>query len=146
MLAVREALPLDAISTWGERVVGLALLGIGMWGLGAAMNRTTRPLHVHGSHMHGHAAFAVGSLHGLAGSAHLLGMLPALALPSAFAAGSYLLLFGAGSIAAMGTFAALVGWVAGRPGVGGPRAQGAVLGLSSVVAVGVGGFWLLGGP
>jgi hypothetical protein len=146
MLAVREALPVDAISTWGERLVGLFLLGIGMWGLGAALTRTTRPSHAHGSHVHGHAAFAVGSLHGLAGSAHLLGLLPALAFPSTFAAGSYLLLFGAGTVAAMAAFASFVGWAAGRSGVSGPRAQGAVLGLSSVVAVAVGGFWLLGGP
>ena len=88
----------------------------------------------------------MGTLHGLAGSAHLVGMLPALALPSDFAAGSYLLLFGLGSVAAMGTFASLVGWIAGRPGASGPRAQSALLGLSSVVAVAVGGFWILAGP
>ena len=43
---------------------------------------------------HGRAAFAVGTLHGLAGSSHLLGILPALAMPSDLAAGIYLLLFG----------------------------------------------------
>ena len=88
----------------------------------------------------------MGTLHGLAGSAHLLGMLPALALPSDFAAGSYLLLFGIGSVAAMGTFSSLVGWIAGRPGVSGPRARSAFLGLSSLVAVAIGGFWILGSP
>jgi hydrogenase/urease accessory protein HupE len=146
MLVLREALPVDAVSAWGERLVGLALIGIGIWGVRAALIRATQPLHAHGSHVHGHAALAVGTLHGLAGGAHLLGILPALALPSDIAAGSYLLLFGAGSVAAMGAFASLVGWVAGRPGVNGPRAQGALLGLSSLVTVAIGGFWLLGGP
>ena len=146
VLVLRDALPIDALSAWSERLVGLTLIGIGTWGVRAALIRTTQPLHAHRSHVHGHAALAVGSLHGLAGSAHLFGILPALALPSDFAAGSYLLLFGAGSVAAMGIFASLVGWIAGRPGVSGPRAQGAFLGLSSLIAVAVGGFWLSGGP
>ena len=146
MLALRDALPLDTVSAWGERLVGVALIAIGIWGVLAAQNRTTRRLHAQETHVHGHAALGVGTLHGVAGSAHLLGILPALALPSEFAAGSYLLLFGAGSVAAMGTFASLIGWLAGRPSMSGPRAQGAVLGFSSVVAVGIGGFWLLGGP
>ncbi len=89
----------------------------------------------------------MGTLHGLAGSAHLLGILPALALPSDLAAGSYLLLFGTGSVAAMGTFASLVGWIAGRPGASGPRAQQrAAWSLLFVIAVAVGGFWILRSP
>ena len=146
MLVLRDALPVDAVSAWSERLVGITLIAIGIWGVRAALNRTTRRMHAHEPHGHGRAAFGVGTLHGLAGSAHLLGMLPALALPSSFAAGSYLLLFGVGSVAAMGSFASLVGWVAGRPSMSGQRTQGAVLGLSSVLAVGIGGFWLLEGP
>ena len=89
---------------------------------------------------------AVGTLHGLAGSSHLLGIVPALALPSDGAAAVLPALFGAGSVAAMGAFASFVGWIAGRPGASGPRAQSAFLGLSSLVAVAVGGFWILGSP
>ncbi len=146
MLVLREALPVDAVSAWGERVVGLALLAIGIWGVRAALIRATQPVHAHASHAHGHAALAVGTLHGLAGSAHLFGMLPALALPTDLAAGTYLLLFGAGSIAAMAAFASLVGWIAGRPGVSGRRTQGLLLGFSSFIAVAIGGFWSVGGP
>ena len=51
---------------------------------------------------HGHAAFAVGTLHGLAGSSHLLGIVPALALPSDARGGRLSALFGMGSVAAMG--------------------------------------------
>ena len=143
MLVLRDALPVEAVSGWGERVVGLALIGIGIWGICAALARASPRPRAHGTHVHGHAAFGVGTLHGLAGSAHLLGILPALALPSNFTAGAYLLLFGAGSVAAMGTFASLVGWISGRPGTSGPRAQSALLGVSSVIAVAVGGFWIL---
>ena len=146
VLALRETVPVEALSAWGERLVGLALIGIGIWGIGVARARSMPGLRSREPHAHGHAAFGVGTLHGLAGSAHLLGMLPALALPSDFAAGSYLLLFGIGSVAAMGAFASLVGWIAGRPGASGPRAQGAFLGLSSLVAAAVGGFWIFGSP
>ena len=91
---------------------------------------------------HGRTAFAVGTLHGLAGSSHLLGILPALAMPSDLAAGVYLLLFGTGSVAGMGTFASFVGWIAGWPRACGGRAQAVMLGLSSAITVVVGGFWI----
>jgi hydrogenase/urease accessory protein HupE len=146
VLAMREALPIEAVSAWGERLVGLALIGIGIWGIGVAWSRSMRRLHPRKPHAHGHAAFGLGTLHGVAGSSHLLGMLPALAMPSDFAAGLYLLLFGIGSVAAMGTFSSLVGWIAGRPGVSGPRAQGTLQALASLIAVTVGGFWLIAGP
>ena len=143
ILVLRNAFPVEAVSAWGERLVGFVLVGIGLWGVRAALDRARRP-RAHVAHPHSHKAFAVGTLHGTAGSAHLLGVLPALALPSDLAAGAYLFLFGIASVAAMGTFAMLVGRFAERPGVSGPRAQGALLGLSSVIAIAVGGYWLSG--
>ena len=61
-LMLRDALPVEAISAWGERCVGLVLIGIGVWGLRKAMAATrvdTDP-HRHGQRpqVHGHAAFA----------------------------------------------------------------------------------------
>lgn len=143
VLVLREAFPVEAVSAWGERLVGFVLVGIGLWGVRTALNRARRS-RTHLAPVHSHKAFAVGTLHGTAGSAHLLGVLPALALPSDLAAGAYLLLFGIASVAAMGTFAMLVGRFAERPGVSGPRAQGALLALSSVGAIAVGGYWLSG--
>ena len=143
IVLLRDVFPVEAVSAWGERLVGFVLVGIGVWGVRAALAHARRP-HARASHSHGHKAFAVGSLHGTAGSAHLLGVLPALALPSDLAAGAYLLVFATASVAAMGTFAMLVGWFAQRPGASGPRAQGALLGLSSLVAIAVGGYWLSG--
>jgi ABC-type nickel/cobalt efflux system permease component RcnA len=142
-LMLRHALPVAAQSAWSERCVGLVLVGIGIWGIRAALLRRVHThehlhdeqphvyIHLHGrsslqgtagGHTHTHAAFAVGTLHGLAGSSHLLGILPALALPSNLMAGAYLLLFGTGSIAAMGAFASLVGWTATRATANGARA------------------------
>jgi len=55
------------------------------------------------AHVHTHAAFAVGILHGVAGSSHVFGVLPALALPPVSAA-LWLAGFGLGTIAGMGGF------------------------------------------
>lgn len=145
VLLSRHALPIEALSVYSEVSVGFVLVGIGLWGARAALRRPdhgARPGHAH-RHVHGHAAVAVGALHGLAGSSHLLGILPALALPSNGAAGAYLLCFGIGSVAAMGAFASLIGWVAGRPGASGAAVQRALLWVSSAIAVLVGGVWLL---
>ena len=143
VLLLRDALSLEAVSAWSERLVGLALLAIGTWGLWTTVARDDSRSR---GHLHGHAAFSVGTLHGAAGSAHLLGILPALALPSDLAAGGYLLLFGMGSIAAMGAFASLVGWIAGRHPSTSSFAQRVLLGFSSAIAIVVGGFWILRGP
>jgi hypothetical protein len=132
----RRALPVEALSAHSELGVGLVLLAIGVSGIRSALRN--RP-----GHVHGRAPFAVGTLHGLAGSSHLLGILPALALASDAAAGAYLLAFGMGSVVAMGGFAAFVGWIANRPGARGAGAQRALLGLCSGIAVLVGGLWVL---
>jgi hypothetical protein len=85
----------------------------------------------------------VGTLHGLAGSSHLLGVLPALALPSRMAAGAYLIAFGLGSIAAMALFSSVIGLAAGRfAGPTGSRTWAALMGACSLAAVGVGIWWL----
>ena len=144
VLLARHAVPVDALSAHSELAVGLVLLAIGIWGMRGAWRRHShagRQSHHH--HGHGHAAMAVGTLHGLAGSSHLLGIVPALALPTDTAAVAYLLCFGAGSVAAMGGFASVIGWIAGRPGASGSGAQRALLGVSAVVAAAVGAFWIV---
>src|SRR5438093_7092279 len=47
-LMLRELLPLDLLASWAERVVGVMLLGIGLWGLRRAL---TLRIHVH-AHTH----------------------------------------------------------------------------------------------
>ncbi len=148
-LMFRDALHVEALSAWGERCVGFVLIGVGIWGMRAALattrKRADRPVHEK-THDHAHAAFAVGTVHGLAGSSHVLGIVPALLLPSAYTAAAYLLLFGVGSVAAMGTFSSLVGWFAVRRSSSRLFTPGALLGLCSAIAVAVGGFWILWSP
>jgi len=97
--------------------------------------------------LHGHAhtrtSFAMGTLHGLAGSSHLFGVLPALALPSTLQAAGYLAGFGIGSIVAMTAFAALVGVVASGTSRRSAVAYQSLLYACAVGAVAVGGYWLV---
>lgn len=161
-LCLRELLPLDAISAWAERFVGVMLVGIGLWGLRQAMTRHVHVhehvhdgerhahIHLHGGHTaheqlaaeapvhaHTHAAFAVGTLHGLAGSSHFLGVLPAMAFPTMGEAAVYLASYGLGTVLAMGVFSAAMDVFARRA-----DAYRTVMTACSVVALVVGGYWL----
>ena len=90
---------------------------------------------------HAHASFCMGVLHGVAGSSHFFGVLPALALPSTSAAVLYIAAFGVGTVAAMTIFAAAVGSIALR-GMHGPRAYRAMMTAAALLAIVVGGVWL----
>lgn len=87
---------------------------------------------------HNHAAFFVGALHGAAGTGHLFGVLPSLALPTGQAA-MYLAAYVFGAVAAMAGFGYALGRVAG---LGGPKTLRRVLYASSLVAVLVGFAWI----
>ena len=43
-LVTRHALPLESISSWSERLVGVVLLGVGLWSLRAAVIDTVRSI------------------------------------------------------------------------------------------------------
>lgn len=137
LISVRQALPIEAISAYSERIVGVALLVVGGWGFARARRRDP---HVHPA---AGASFAMGTLHGLAGSSHLFGVLPALALPTQMAALAYLGGFGVGAVLAMTAFSAIVGAVAVRARRRGVNAYRGVLYACSLSAVVVGGFWLI---
>lgn len=172
LLSFRRVIPIEEISAYSERIVGLALFAVGAWGVRKARRLTVHRHddgHVHAHvkdaprdtlaateharqhvhpRLHGHArtraSFLMGTLHGLAGSSHLFGILPALALPTQSSAFAYLCGFGVGAIAAMTAFAAFVGVIAVRTGRRGAAAYRAMLYACSVSAVIVGGFWLIG--
>lgn len=165
-LLLRDWLPLDAISSWSERLVGVVLIGIGLWGARRALSgRVHTHEHEHGGekhvhihthdgagahthegateHRHTHAAFAVGTLHGMAGSSHFLGVLPALAFPTMTEAVWYLTAYGIGTVAAMVAFSSLVGWSARCLAVSSVQAYRRMMAVCSFAAVAVGGWWLV---
>ena len=137
LLLLREQLPLDAISAYSERIVGVALILVGGWGIWRA-SRTGFTAH---GHSHSGASFAMGALHGLAGSSHLFGVLPALAFATRVESALYLAGFGAGAIVAMSAFAAVMGLLTTKFS---RRHSSGLLYASSAAALVIGGFWLVG--
>src|SRR5438132_678664 len=91
---------------------------------------------------HAHASFCMGILHGIAGSSHFLGVLPALALPTRGAAVTYIAAFGVGTVVAMTAFAAIIGSAGIRVGHRAALHRGMML-TAATLAIAVGGFWLV---
>ena len=137
LIAFRGLVPIEIVSAYSERIVGLVLLGVGAWAFVRA--RSARPH----QHVDTSASFGVGVLHGFAGSSHLFGVLPALALPTTAEAIFYLGGFGLAAVAGMAAFAAVIGVVslaAARRGINGSRG---LLYLCSASAIVVGSAWLV---
>lgn len=166
-LGLRELAPFEAewLSGWSERLVGVVLIGIGFWGLRRAFSRRLhthvhdhdgqRHVHVHlhsqeaahdpnlgTSHHHTHAALAVGTLHGLAGGSHFIGVLPALALEASSAV-IYLAAYGVGTITAMASFSIGLGLLSAKAGAAGVVWARGIMAVSSFAAVAVGAYWLV---
>jgi len=141
LLLLKSQLPLDTISAYSERIVGASLIVIGSWGVWRAFNRHRQP-HQH-AHSHAGASLSMGVIHGLAGSSHLFGVLPALAFPSRLSSVQYLAGFGLGAIGAMTAFSAAVGLASSKLDRR-SRGYGSMLYVSSAAALVVGGFWMLG--
>jgi hypothetical protein len=161
LLAVllRDALPpIEQISAWSERLVGVALIALGAWALRRGLRIHSHP-HRHGTvahdHLHvgagprwirrpghAHASFSLGVLHGIAGSSHFFGVLPALALPTLGAAVLYIAAFGVGTVLAMTGFAAAVGSAGVRVRPGTMAHRGMML-ATAALAVVVGAWWLV---
>lgn len=134
VFVLREALPLEALSGWSERLVGISLVALGALGLGrlakGGVERAAPPPAQH-------TALLLGGIHGLAGSAHLLGALPALALSTRSSTVGYLIAFCAGSLIAMAGAA----WILARVGERGPARRWQAVGSAASLAVGA--LWLV---
>lgn len=145
-LALREVIDVRVLSHWGERMVGVVLIGIGLWGLHRIFvaPRFREEAHVHEESPRGPgAAFGVGVLHGVAGTSHLLGMLPALAFESGAAALAYVIAYGLSGIAAMMGFSWGFGAALSRVPASRARLRTGLRGALSFAAVGVGVFWIV---
>ncbi len=129
-------LDVEWLSAWSEFIVGLVLIAVGVWAIQRAFRIT---IHAHGHHHgtdpehghmhvhvgkehsdeahrhHQHAAFGVGMLHGAAGTGHLFGVVPALALSPAQSA-VYLAAYLLAAVVSMSLFGGVLGRLAVRGG------------------------------
>jgi len=150
----------QVISGFSELMVGVLLIGMGLWAFRVA-SRFTLHSHDHehdaeGGHAHVHvhmgmeahdaashahherAAFGVGVLHGAAGAGHLFGVLPSLALPTQQAA-IYLAAYFVSAVASMTLVGAILGRIAGSHRT---RRLQRLMQICGLVALSVGVFWL----
>ncbi|MFQ5720637.1 MAG: hypothetical protein ACE5IK_13945 [Acidobacteriota bacterium] len=120
------------IAVAAELAVGAMLMSVGIWVLlGLARGRLLLAHHMHGesghTHLHrpghplatsdraaGHSIFWVGALHGLAGSAGFVVIIPVAMLASAWQVIAYILVFSFGVAAAMAVYALAIGGLFGR--------------------------------
>ena len=152
-LWLRSLVDISQWSSWAEFLVGFLLIGVGSWAVYRAgrievhdhshehEESTHAHVHTHGKEArhHHHTAFGVGVFHGVAGSGHLFGVIPALALPTGEAV-LYLAAYLVAAVFSMAAFARLLGLIAERGGSGSIRT---LMYGSGVLAIGVGVVWMV---
>lgn len=153
---------------WLEAGVGLALIGVGAW---AWFNARRLHLHSpaeHGGHghlhahtdgpaahqhhhahapprntaRHAHLSTIVGAIHGLAGTAPVVALVPVTLMPDIGTALGYLLAFGLGTILGMATYAGLAALAVGRAAASLRSARALAFG-TALMSMAVGLWWLL---
>ncbi|NQT78576.1 MAG: sulfite exporter TauE/SafE family protein [Bacteroidetes bacterium] len=169
----KDFIPLKAISAYSEQIVGIVLVGIGVWAI-IKVFQSKIPKHKHPHfhaepepHVHIHAhpheaehdhahvhkkvvrqnnvtAFGVGTLHGFAGISHLVLLLPTLALPSISDSIMYLGGFAGGTLAAMISYAAILGYIGQRSsGMNNKKVFMIVRLIGGAIAIAIGIYWFL---
>jgi len=168
----REIIPFENISAYSEKLVGIVLIGLGIWTLLKIFReehqhkhphyheaQTTPYIHVH-SHDHQHAtghqhthkhpqkgnlmtALLIGFIHGIAGIAHFLLLLPVLGFESNLQSAQYIIGFGIGTVLAMSLYALVLGKIATKLQEGHNQnfATGIRL-VAGMVAVIIGLYWM----
>ena len=168
-VVARTMIPVQRISSWSEVLVGGALVGIGAWALWQSRKMVLhRHAHAHDDvtiegtppsheHLHVHVvdeqhttaahfhhmrgAYAVGTLHGAAGTGHLFGVIPALALSPARGL-MYLLAYALAAVGGMACFGAMLGSIGHRID---PRHLSIIMRICGGSAVGLGVYWIVAG-
>jgi len=164
-LVFRQSLSVNSVSSFAERLVGIVLIAIGIWGFRHAFAHRVHShphrhgdgshthFHIHSSqtahqtdqtaaHAHTHAAFAIGTLHGIAGSSHFIGVLPALAFSTAAGTVTYLLSYAVGTVVGMAGFSSAVAALRHWRFLAGAAGYRRLMCACSSAAVGVGLYWI----
>jgi sulfite exporter TauE/SafE len=131
-LIFKEVIPVEIISSYSEQLVAIVLIGIGLWSLYKLFYKEkihNRP-HIHvddevyihkhtEEHQNNHhkgtvkkhlkSSFSIGILHGLAGVAHFILLLPALGFETRFESVLYISGFAIGTVLAMTVYTIILG-------------------------------------
>lgn len=137
LIALGVSVP-PALDSALEFIVGLILVGLGIWLL--AELRRSRPTATGGRS--GIGTVWVGVVHGLAGTAALLALLPITLIESPVWSAAYLGSFGAGTILAMAAYGLAAGWLFRRAGEIHPRWITGIRAGAGVVSLAIGIAWM----
>ncbi|PRX57488.1 sulfite exporter TauE/SafE family protein [Flagellimonas meridianipacifica] len=171
-LAFKEVIPVELISEYSEQLVGLVLIGVGIWAIFRIFfkGKGHKHPHIHGGdkpyihvHDHNHAdntlehehthskalqqnswsSFFIGVLHGLAGIAHFLLLLPVLGFESQFEGILYIIGFALGTVLAMVIYAYILGTISnGSKKLQSPNAFQSIRIAGGLFAIIIGVYWL----
>lgn len=134
-----------------ELVVAMALVALGVRGffqIGQISALSAKVAHRHAGdddhvHVHGsssdHLPFAIGLIHGLAGSGAAAALVAAKTPSAAFAL-TFIAVYAFGAAAGMSALAGLLGWPLARA-MRSTRALPVLVGLSALVSLGIGLWW-----
>lgn len=137
LITFSSFIPIEKFSNISEKLVGVLLILIGLWGIKTALTKKIHihththddkehsHLHFHSSsikkekhllahHKHLHAAFGIGVIHGLAGTSHIWGIIPALSFIHYSNKILYLLAFGVATILSMFFYTSLLGYFSNK--------------------------------
>lgn len=169
----RDFIPVETISTYSEQFVGLILIGLGIWAFYRIKNKRANHKHPHfhekedsGSivHIHDHkhehldhehthdksikqnnlTAILVGIIHGFAGIAHFVLLLPVLGFKSKIESIQYIIGFAIGILIAMISYTIVIGKIGNKhPDMYAKPLYANMQFWGGVLAVGVGIYWIL---
>ncbi len=137
-LLFRESGLIAGISMGAEKLVGVALVWVGVSGVLGAMRKN---LEKEGKQSRG-TLLGFGVLHGSAGANHLIAMIPLLGAESVFETVAYILCYCIGCVVVMAGFTHGLGWMAQSLGAN-REGVSRLLVPCSVIAFAVGCWWLI---
>ena len=171
-LLFREYIPLEKISEHSEQLVGVVLIAVGLWALLSILYKSKKHKHPHVHdgeepyiHVHEHdhetdklkhshvhdrklkqnlwSSFGIGVLHGLAGIAHFILLLPVLGFENQFDSIQYIVGFGFGTVLAMTIYTFLLGQLATYSKEQNSKSLFKTIRFSGgIFAIGIGIYWL----
>ena len=141
---IQDRLDFELLAGLGRYGVGAILIVIGLWGFThvRGLEIGVEVLGADDRHLHTTAALLVGSVHGVAGTGYLLGVLPLLSMPGWVEASAFLTGFAAGTILAMVLFSSVLGFLAQGTGHIAIRTYRRVFAAASAAALVVGIVWI----
>ncbi|NKI30758.1 sulfite exporter TauE/SafE family protein [Croceivirga thetidis] len=171
-LAFKELIPVELISEYSEQLVGVVLIGVGIWAIFRIFfkGKEHKHPHIHGGekpyiHVHDHnhdhsslehehthskalkqnswSSFLIGVLHGLAGIAHFLLLLPVLGFENQFEGVLYIIGFALGTILAMVVYSYILGKLSrGSQKLQNPNTFQGIRIAGGLFAIVIGVYWL----